>query len=259
MKMAFLSDIHEDVCNLRLALQKCEQSGIDQIVCLGDIVGYSLPYYSFMKERDANQVIDIIRSNCKHTVIGNHDLFAIRKMPSYLEAEKKYRNWYDRDFEDRKMASNNKLFLYEENELHTLVNKKNISYLESLPEYAFVEADSERILLSHYAFPDSTGCMTIEIRSHTQLSEHFAFMGRHEASLSFSGNDHLNGFQSYSPQTGSTWGFERVICDRSPLWTHGPAIARGTTPTGFLTFDTRTRELEAVLVGTDIHTPPIKI
>ena len=38
MKIAIISDIHENFHNLILALQEMEKQGIQQIICLGDLM-----------------------------------------------------------------------------------------------------------------------------------------------------------------------------------------------------------------------------
>jgi Icc-related predicted phosphoesterase len=50
MRLAFISDIHEDVESLRRILRKAEKRGYDQLICLGDISGFSLPFYTYGKK-----------------------------------------------------------------------------------------------------------------------------------------------------------------------------------------------------------------
>ena len=80
MKLGFISDIHEDIKRLEQALAILESHKCDRIICLGDIVGYSVPYYGFLWSRNAPEVIKLIKKKCDIVIAGNHDLFAIKKL-----------------------------------------------------------------------------------------------------------------------------------------------------------------------------------
>ena len=81
MKLGIITDIHEDVVNLKKAISIFETLQCDEIICLGDIIGYNAFYYNYHNTRDANESINIIKSNCRIVLIGNHDLYAIGKLP----------------------------------------------------------------------------------------------------------------------------------------------------------------------------------
>lgn len=68
MRVAILSDIHSNLQALTKALAIIDRSHIDEIYCLGDIVGYGA---------NPNECIELIRSRAKVCVLGNHDLAAI--------------------------------------------------------------------------------------------------------------------------------------------------------------------------------------
>ena len=94
MKIGFVSDIHEDINSLKEALRILDFQKCDKIVCLGDIVGYSVPFYGFLSSRNASEVIELLKKKCDIIVAGNHDLFAIRKLPKYKAGFKYPKNWY---------------------------------------------------------------------------------------------------------------------------------------------------------------------
>ena len=57
MRLGVLASIHEDVIRLEQAVDVLRQTGCETILCLGDIVGYSVPYYGFLKSRDAHRAV----------------------------------------------------------------------------------------------------------------------------------------------------------------------------------------------------------
>ena len=64
MRFAFISDIHANMVALRAIKRDIRQFGVDEIICLGDIVGYG------PKPREA---FDMIFSMSDNIIMGNHD------------------------------------------------------------------------------------------------------------------------------------------------------------------------------------------
>lgn len=64
MRTAFISDIHSNLEALNAIFEDIDHSSIDEIVCLGDIVGYGA---------NPNECIDLVRDRCPIIVLGNHD------------------------------------------------------------------------------------------------------------------------------------------------------------------------------------------
>ncbi|MBI5472712.1 MAG: metallophosphoesterase family protein [Ignavibacteriae bacterium] len=103
MRIAVISDIHSNEHALRKALSIIDKSAIDEIYCLGDIVGYgAFP----------NECIELIRQRAKHCVIGNHDVAAID--PTFADYFTKHGRiavqW-----------------------THSTLTEKNLEFLKSLP------------------------------------------------------------------------------------------------------------------------------
>ncbi len=61
---AIISDIHANKEALEAVLRTISGQGVDEIWCLGDIVGYG---------PDPNDCVDLIRKNCSVCLMGNHD------------------------------------------------------------------------------------------------------------------------------------------------------------------------------------------
>lgn len=64
MRLAFISDIHGNLAALQAVLADIEAHDVDEIICLGDTVGYGpLP----------RECLSLVRSRCSHVLMGNHE------------------------------------------------------------------------------------------------------------------------------------------------------------------------------------------
>ena len=70
--IALISDIHGNIDALDAVLFDLQKRGIDEILCLGDIVGYG---------GAPKECVEKIMEVCSHTVIGNHDLMVVSSEP----------------------------------------------------------------------------------------------------------------------------------------------------------------------------------
>ena len=64
MRIAVIADIHSNLEALHAVLEKIAGLSVDEIVCLGDIVGYNA---------NPDECIDIMRRGKIDCVLGNHD------------------------------------------------------------------------------------------------------------------------------------------------------------------------------------------
>ena len=64
MRLALFSDIHGNLEALQTALAEAASRGVDQIVNLGDVVGYG---------PDPGPCVDLVREHCAASLMGNHD------------------------------------------------------------------------------------------------------------------------------------------------------------------------------------------
>ncbi|MGI9516022.1 MAG: metallophosphoesterase family protein [Pirellulaceae bacterium] len=67
-KRALISDIHANLEALSAVLSHIKDQAIDEIVCLGDVIGYG---------PDPLACLDAVMDNCQLTILGNHDQAAI--------------------------------------------------------------------------------------------------------------------------------------------------------------------------------------
>jgi predicted phosphodiesterase len=79
MRLGFITDIHEDVKNLEKALSILSDQKCDVLICLGDIVGFTIPFYRYIETRNAEECVRLVKENASVVVTGNHDLFAIKE------------------------------------------------------------------------------------------------------------------------------------------------------------------------------------
>jgi predicted phosphodiesterase len=246
MRVGIIADIHEDVVALKDAFNILEHSNCEQVFCLGDIIGYKVTAYHYLDTRNAHECIAMIRANCSSVVIGNNDLYQIRKLPSNKTAFDFPENWYELDFYQRKMLAKENVFLYEDVQLPSLITREDRSYLETLPETCIVEYDNLRMMLSHFAFPDLLGVRTYFPKTALEFQEHLSFIESNGCTLGFSGHMHFEGVSICNRQTLKRNDFVKCPLTDPIQWIYGPCVARGRFHNGVMILDTQTREIEAI-------------
>ncbi|AMV35204.1 phosphodiesterase [Pirellula sp. SH-Sr6A] len=68
MRQALISDIHGNLEALQAVLADIAAQNVDEIICLGDIVGYG---------PNPCECLDLVMKRCKLTIMGNHDQAAL--------------------------------------------------------------------------------------------------------------------------------------------------------------------------------------
>jgi diadenosine tetraphosphatase ApaH/serine/threonine PP2A family protein phosphatase len=86
MRIAILSDIHSNLEALTEALAAIEREKPDQVICLGDVVGYGA---------SVNPCCDLIRKRAAVTLLGNHDAAVAGRMDYgfYYDAARHALDW----------------------------------------------------------------------------------------------------------------------------------------------------------------------
>ncbi|SHJ71834.1 phosphoesterase, MJ0936 family [Anaerobranca californiensis DSM 14826] len=126
MKIAVISDIHSNIEALNSVLNKIQEENCQQIICLGDLVGYG-PH--------PNEVIERIKGLNIPTILGNYDEAVGFYLPSC--GCKIDNEWQKKQSENSLKWTQN----------HTSeINKK---WLRGLPEELFVEYNGKKIYATH--------------------------------------------------------------------------------------------------------------
>jgi predicted phosphodiesterase len=74
MQLAFISDIHANLEALEAVLADSEKQKADEIICLGDIVGYGA---------NPNECVKIVREKSSTILLGNHDAAAVNLLATH--------------------------------------------------------------------------------------------------------------------------------------------------------------------------------
>lgn len=91
MRTAIISDIHGNLEALQTVLADIDRRRVDEIVCLGDILGYG---------PNPNECVDLVAERCSWSLMGNHD-YAVIYEPTNFNAAAKQAAFWTRDQLDK--------------------------------------------------------------------------------------------------------------------------------------------------------------
>ena len=237
MKLAIISDIHEDIVSLRLAIARIEKEQCDEIICLGDISGFSEPYYPYRQTRNAHECLAVIRANCKIIIAGNHDLNASRIIPENSPLFNYPEDWYDMDYFEKMEVSQGKLWMYDENELNPLYSKSDIEFISLLPEYEILTFGEKNIFFSHYLYPNITGSIKAMSHAHEVVAPHLELVREKGCDIAFAGHEHNRKGIIYAENGVRFFGKRIKMSPVDLSCVLIPAIASGPNRNGFCIFD----------------------
>ncbi len=135
MRIAIISDIHSNLEALTKAFEIIDTKNVDEIVCLGDIVGYGA---------NPNECVELIRKRVKYVVMGNHD-YAVAVDPAELFYFSSYAR--ESDLWTREVLTKENLDFLKS--LPFTISLKNLLFVHSAPaqprewEYIFTEAQAK--------------------------------------------------------------------------------------------------------------------
>jgi diadenosine tetraphosphatase ApaH/serine/threonine PP2A family protein phosphatase len=86
LRVAVLSDVHSNLPALEAVLAAADEAGVDELWCLGDVVGYGA---------DPDACTALIRERCAVCLVGNHDLAVLDALDisSFSETAKAAVEW----------------------------------------------------------------------------------------------------------------------------------------------------------------------
>ncbi|MCU4175785.1 metallophosphoesterase family protein [Carboxylicivirga sp. N1Y90] len=240
MRYAILTDIHEDIVHLKRALKKIEKLNCDEIICLGDISGFSVPHYHYFDTRDAHECLRLVRENCSIIIAGNHDLHAAQRTPSVKSSFNFPDNWYDMDYHARAEKAQGKIWLYDHDELDPLYTKNDVAFLKSLPEYHIIKTKEINIFLSHFIYPNLSGSMKIFLTEIDEFGQHKQFMKDHDCEIAFAGHFHFSGLYVANDHSIIGKRFNKKYNAQKNDCILVPPIAGSRLGKGFCIYDTET-------------------
>lgn len=243
MRLALITDIHEDYEFLKRVLAKIEAYGFDQLICLGDISGFSKPFYRYKKTRDALASLKLIREKGHVIIPGNHDMHVAARIPEHSAIFDFPPDWYSLDFSKRAELSGHQIWLHEDDH-DTTYTREDLAFLASLPEFEVLDNSDCKILLSHYAYPNLSGFSKKFYSWEGEFKAHFKFMEQNACSLSFIGHAHPRGFYLASPKRFRQYGYRKLKLKELPAIIGIPPVTRHRMRSGFCIFDTSSRVIE---------------
>jgi predicted phosphodiesterase len=175
VRRALISDIHGNLEALEVVLEDIKAQGIEEIFCLGDIIGYG---------PNPRECIDRVMAHCGVTLLGNHDQGAMFDPDGFNIGAERAIFWTREQLESPNDRAN---------------NEKRWEFLGGLPRshrldsFLFVHG-SPRNPLSEYIFPE-------DIYNHRKMERLFQLVEKY----CFQGHTHVpgvftEGYQFYAPE-----------------------------------------------------------
>jgi len=246
LRLAIVSDIHEDTLSLKKVISKIEKAGYDQLICLGDISGFSVDFYRYKKSRNAHDCLSLLREKDFLIVPGNHDFFAARRIPEESDIFNFPSNWYNLEKSERAELAGGKIWLHEEDDLDPLYTLEDISYLNSLPEYHVLDGGDSKLLLSHYIYPNLSGFQKEFYTTASEFKAHLGFMESQDCKVSFTGHTHFRGFYEVSGGQFRQHRYKGFNLKSFPICIGVPPVTRHKRRSGFSMFDTENARLQTI-------------
>ena len=248
MRLALITDIHEDLASLKEALRLIGKNKIDEIACLGDISGFSAPHYRYFETRNAHECLRLIRENCQTILIGNHDMHAARILPEICPFFKFPNNWYDMDYHDRYELGKDILWFHEEYDLDPLYKQEDIRFLKKCKNAGVVNTNNGRVFLSHYVYPNISGIRRSFYTYADEFKQHFNYTNLLNCTISFVGHSHVKGMFS---ATSKAFRRHKLMVRELPsrnVCIGVPPITQNGAKSGFLIYDSDANTVQSISI-----------
>jgi predicted phosphodiesterase len=228
VRLAIISDIHEDYDSLRKVVEKAEARGFEKLICLGDISGFNPLYYTYGEYRNAPACLALLREKCHIIIAGNHDIHASGRDPELHESIKDRDAWQH------------------EEDLDPGYGEEDIGFLASLPFYETLSTPAGKILFSHYVYPNLSGFVKGFYSRSREFREHFSFMRQQDCALAFSGHAHPDGFYRVYSRGFRLFRKREITISSFPALIGIPPASRHEHRSSFCIFDTISLRLQII-------------
>ncbi|MBU8893909.1 MAG: metallophosphoesterase [Bacteroidales bacterium] len=245
MRIAVISDIHEDIMNLRKTLDQIFQLDTDKIICLGDIVGFENKHYKFRETKSAQKCVHLLKEHSDIVTAGNHDLAATERLPCFMKKIGFPEKWNTISMDEKEKTYKNKFFLYKD-ETENDLNESDKEFIKNLPSWKILETDAMNMLISHFIYPDINGNLTTFNTGKKSFYKHFEWMEKLDVNISFVGHTHIEGVGIVRKNSFKTHDFGIYSLKAEPQIILCPSIAKGKFKNGFVLFDSNNMKLEVI-------------
>ena len=228
MRYAILSDIHSNLEALNAVLQEIDSQKVDEIISIGDIVGYNA---------NPNECIDILRKRGIRCLMGNHDMRACG-----MEATN--------DFNP--IAKDAIVWTKE------MLSKENLNFLTSQPRTLFL--DEKRAIAIHGSFTSHD----VYIFNTLNALENFKIMEEsHHPLLCFFGHTHVKiAYCSLDSEVTTSYDDELYISESERYLINPGSVGqpRDMNPNAsFLIYDTISKKIRFFKIKYDVVSSAQKI
>jgi len=214
LQYAIISDIHANLEALEVVLGRIDQHNVDQIVCLGDVVGYNA---------NPNECADIVRGRGIPTICGNHDAVACG---------------IEEPWGFNPIALSAALWTREH------LSKENLEWLQGLPD----NLPFEDILATHGS-PMDRDCYMF---TWEDVLPHLAHLVEHNYTLCFFGHTHSPGIYSSDGMYSLDEDAKFSLNDGKRYFINPGSVGQprdGNAHAAFGLYDSEKREFEQVRVA----------
>ncbi len=163
--IAVISDIHSNVGALRAVLTDIESRNVEQVICLGDVVGYG---------PEPRECLDLVMAKASVTLMGNHDFAVIYEPNNFNMGAENACFWTRQELDDEPDAAKRNArweFLGQLPIKHTLSGQSL-----GLGELVFAHG-SPRRPVNEYIFPDDVYSNPNKIHGLFDRFGHLCFVG----------------------------------------------------------------------------------